>query len=153
MWVDGTRVGVSSDYYYLAATGPALGLITGSSDCDRTSHRVIVNHRPEFAAGEPGSPGDDVAHGKGTCTIGLLPMRWAVLRRRSRAWPGPPRSGSRAPVCTSSLAVMRDSPQAPHLLGMLCSKSTEFGGASVPELIEAARPIPTPILMAALASV
>jgi hypothetical protein len=47
---------------------------------------------------------------------------------------------------------MRDSPQAPHLVGRLL-KSTEFGGVSVPELIEAARPIPAPILMAVLASV
>lgn len=151
MWVDGTRVGVPSDYYYLAATGPALGLITGSSDCDATSHRVIVNHRPEFAAGEPGSPGDYVAHGKGTCTIGRHPMRWAYFVAAPGYGPvrevGIPSSGLYVVV-----AVMRDSPQAPHLLGRLL-KSTEFGGASVPELIDAARPIPAPILAAVLASI
>jgi hypothetical protein len=151
MWVDGTRVGVPSDYYYLAATGPALGLITGSSDCDRTSHRVIVNHRPEFAAGEPGSPGDYVAHGKGTCTIGRHPMRWAYFVAAPGYGPvrevGIPSSGLYVVV-----AVMRDSPQAPHLLGRLL-KSTEFGGASVPELIEAARPVSAPILTAVLVSI
>ena len=31
LWVDGTRVGVPSDYYYLAATGPALDMITSDS--------------------------------------------------------------------------------------------------------------------------
>lgn len=151
MWVDGTRVGVPSDYYYLAATGPALGLIAGSSDCDATNHRVIVNHRPEFAAGEPGSPGDYVAHGKGTCTIGRHPMRWAYFVAAPGYGPvrevGIPSSGLYVVV-----AVMRDSPQAPHLLGRLL-KSTEFGGASVPELIDAARPIPAPILTAVLASI
>jgi hypothetical protein len=150
MWVDGTRVGVPSDYYYLAATGPALGLITGSSDCSAT-HRVFADHRPEFAAGEPGSPGDYVARGRGTCTVGRHPMRWAYFVAAPGYGPvreiGIPSSGLYVVV-----AVMRDSPQAPHLLGRLL-KSTEFGGASVPELIEAARPIAAPILTAVLASV
>lgn len=142
MWVDGTRVGVPSDYYYLAATGPALGLITGSSDCNATQ-RVFADHRPEFAAGEPGSPGDYVARGKGTCTVGRHPMRWAYFVAAPGY--GPVREVG---IPSSSLyvvvAVLRDSPQAQHLLVRLL-KSTEFGGASVPELIEAARPIPGPI--------
>ena len=36
MWVDGTAVGVPSDYYYLAATGPALDAITGPELCRAT---------------------------------------------------------------------------------------------------------------------
>lgn len=151
MWVDGTRVGVPSDYYYLAATGPALGLITGSSSCSATRHRVIANHRPEFAAGEPGSPGDYVARAQGTCTVGRHPMRWAYFVAAPGYGPvrevGIPSSGLYVVV-----AVMRDSPQAPHLLGRLL-KSTEFGGASVPELIEAAQPAARRILVAVLASI
>ena len=79
---------------------------------------MIVDHRPEFAAGEPGSPGDYVAHGKGTCTIGRHPMRWAYFVAAPGYGPvrevGIPSSGLYVVV-----AVMRDSPQAPHLLGRL----------------------------------
>jgi hypothetical protein len=78
-------------------------------------------------------------------------MRWAYFVAAPGYGPvrevGIPSSGLYVVV-----AVMRDSPQAPHLLGRLL-KSTEFGGVSVPELIEAARPIRAPILMAVLASV
>jgi hypothetical protein len=78
-------------------------------------------------------------------------MRWAYFVAAPGYGPvrevGIPSSGLYVVV-----AVMRDSPQAPHLLERLL-KSTEFGGVSVPELIEAARPIPAPILMSVLASV
>jgi hypothetical protein len=78
-------------------------------------------------------------------------MRWAYFVAAPGYGPvrevGIPSSGLYVVV-----AVMRDSPQAPHLLGRLL-KSTEFGGVSVPELIEAARPIPAPILTAVLASI
>jgi hypothetical protein len=79
MWVDGTAVGVPSDYYYLAATGPALDAITGSELCRATRQFVVSNHRPAFAKGEPDSPGDYVAHGQGTCSVGRRPARWAYF--------------------------------------------------------------------------
>lgn len=151
MWVDGTRVGVPSDYYYLAATGPALGLLTRSSSCSATRHRVIADHRPEFIAGARGSPGDYVARGQGTCTVGHHPMRWAYFVAAPGYGPvrqvGIPTSGLYVVV-----AVMRDSPQAPHLLGRLL-KSTEFGGSSISELIDAAQPVTSPVLAAVLASI
>jgi hypothetical protein len=136
VWVDGTRVGVPSDYYYLAATGPALEIITGTSACSQTSHEIIANHRPEFASGKPGSPGDYVARGIGTCSIRDRPSRWAYFVAAPGYGPvrevGIPSSGLYVVV-----ALMPDTPDAPHVLGRLL-KGTEFGGASVEDFIAAA---------------
>ena len=135
VWIDGTRVGVPSDYYYLAATGPALDMITGSSGCSST-REVIANHRPEFALGRPGSPGDYVARGIGTCSIRDRPSRWAYFVSAPGYGPvrevGIPSSGLYVVV-----AVMPDIPKAPQVLGRLL-KGTEFGGASVEDFIAAA---------------
>jgi hypothetical protein len=140
VWIDGTRVGVPSDYYYLAATGPALDMITGSSGCSATSRQVIANHRPEFASGRPGSPGDYVAQGIGTCSIRDRPSRWAYFVAAPGYGPvrevGIPSSGLYVVV-----ALMPDTPQAPQVLGRLL-KGTEFGGASVDDFIAAAAASP-----------
>jgi hypothetical protein len=138
MWVDGSAVGVPSDYYYLAATGPALDAITGSELCRATQRFVVSNHLPAFARGEPDSPGDYVAHGQGTCSVGRQPARWAYFVAAPGF--GPVRELG---IPTSSLyvvvAVMPASPRAPFLLNRLLSK-TEFNGASVEEMIAAASP-------------
>jgi len=138
VWVDGTRVGVPSDYYYLAATGPALDMITRASECSSTSRQVIVDHRPSFAAGEPDSPGDFVAQGHGTCSVGHRPTRWAYFVAAPGYGPvrevGIPTSGLYVVV-----AVLPDSPRAPALLDKLLLR-TEFGGDSVADMIAAATP-------------
>jgi hypothetical protein len=138
MWVDGTAVGVPSDYYYLAATGPALDAITGSELCRATREFVVSDHLPAFAQGEPDSPGDYVAHGQGTCTVGRQPARWAYFVAAPGYGPvrqlGIPTSGLYVVV-----AVMPVSPRAPFLLNRLLSR-TEFNGASVEEMIAAAAP-------------
>lgn len=144
VWIDGTRVGVPSDYYYLAATGPALDMITGSSECSSTRHQIIADHLPEFAAGEPGSPGDYVARGVGTCSVGRQPSRWAYFVAAPGYGPvrelGIPSSGLYLVV-----AVTPDTPRAPHLLGRLL-RGTEFGGASVRDFISAATsPVEGPV--------
>jgi hypothetical protein len=143
MWVDGTRVGVPSDYYYLAATGPALQMITDSTSCSPTVARVFVDHVPAFAAGEPGSPGDFVARGQGTCAVGRTSARWAYFVAAPGY--GPMRQLG---IPTSSLyvvvAMMPDSPRAPALLGRMLDH-TRFGGASIGQLIDAVRPSATSV--------
>ncbi len=138
MWVDATAVGVPSDYYYLAATGPALDVITRSDECSATRQRVIVDHLPSYAAGDPDSPGDYVARGHGTCTVGRQPSRWAYFVAAPGYGPvremGIPSSGLYVVV-----AVTPDTPRAQAFLGRLLER-TEFGGASVTEMIAAARP-------------
>ena len=79
MWIDGTAVGVPSDYYYLAATGPALDVLTGSEQCRATRKHIVADHLPAFAQGAPDSPGDYVVHGLGTCTVGRRPTQWAYF--------------------------------------------------------------------------
>jgi hypothetical protein len=138
MWVDGTDVGVPSDYYYLAATSTALHLITGSKRCDATDHRVIVDHVPTYARGAIDSPGDFVARGIGTCLVRDRRTRWAYFVAAPGYGPvrevGIPSSGLYVVV-----AVMPESPRAPSLLDRLVER-TEFNGASVADMIAAARP-------------
>lgn len=140
MWVDGTEVGVPSDYYYLAATGPALDVLTGSQQCRATRQYVVIDHLPSYAHGDPDSPGDYVAHGQGTCTVGHKPTRWAYFVAAPGYGPvrqvGIPTSGLYVVV-----ALMPASPRAPFLLNRLLER-TEFNGASVADMIRAATPVP-----------
>jgi hypothetical protein len=137
MWVDGTRIGVPSDYYYLAATGSALDALTGSPECRATKHVMVVNHRPSFADGPPDSPGDYVAIGQGVCQTIDTTTRWAYFVAAPGYGPvrtvGIPSSGLYMIV-----AVMRDEPGAAAALDTLV-RGTEFGGDSVSDFIAAAR--------------
>jgi hypothetical protein len=137
VWVDGTHVGVPSDYYYLAATGPVLGSLTGSPECEATRLSVYANHRPTFANGPQGSPGDYVARGQGVCTVGKRPTRWAYFIAAPGY--GPVRQvGIPASCLYMVIAVLRDSPHAPGLLNRLLL-GTEFGASSVSKLIAVAQ--------------
>jgi hypothetical protein len=138
VWVDGAKVGVPSDYYYLAATRQALDLLlTRSRNCSATKQTVVVDHAPAYADGDPDSPGDYVAHGQGACTAGVTPTRWAYFVAAPGYGPvrevGIPSSGLYVVV-----AVMPDSPRAPALLTKLLLR-TEFAGASMDDFIAAAR--------------
>ncbi len=138
LWVDGTRVGVPSDYYYLAASGPALDMITHGPSCRATLRQVIVDHRPAFASGDPDSPGDFVAQGHGTCMVGHRPIRWAYFVAAPGY--GPVREvGIPASTLYVVVAVVPDSRRAPAVLERLLRR-TEFGGATVADMIAAARP-------------
>ena len=142
MWIDGTAIGVPSDYYYLAATGPALDVLPGSEQCRATRRYVVARHLPAFAQGAPDSPGDYVAHGLGTCTVGDRPTRWAYFVAAPGYGPlrevGIPSSGLYVVV-----AVMPASPRASFLLNRLLRR-TEFNGSSVADMLEAAATVPTP---------
>ncbi len=143
MRVDGAAVGVPSDYYYLAATGPVLDVLTGSKQCRATRHFVVVDHLPAFAQGAADSPGDYVAHGQGICTVRNHPTRWAYFVAAPGYGPvrevGIPSSGLYLVV-----AVMPASPGAPSLLNRLLAR-TEFNGSSVSEMIAAAQPATLPL--------
>jgi hypothetical protein len=140
MWIDGAAVGVPSDYYYLAATGPALDVLTGTEECRATRRFVVANHVPAFANGDPDSPGDFVARGRGTCTVGERSTRWAYFIAAPGFGPvrsvGIPTSGLYVVV-----AVMPASPRASFQLNRLLER-TEFNGSSVSEMIAAATPAP-----------
>jgi hypothetical protein len=133
VWIDGTRVGVPSDYYYLAATGPALDMLTGNGHCQKTGQVVYANHLPTFAAGPPDSPGDFIASGQGTCSTAGRPTHWAYFVAAPGYGPartiGIPSSGLYVVV-----AVLPDSPSTPALLDKLLQR-TQFAGASITDFI------------------
>jgi hypothetical protein len=135
-WVDATRVGVPSDFYYLAASGPLLTKLTRSESCHADDPRVFLDRRPEFLGARP-SPGDYVARGSGTCSVGDSPTRWAYFVAAPGFGPvrqlGIPSSGLYVVV-----AVIRDSKRARSTLQHLVKQAT-FGDATVGELLAAAR--------------
>ncbi len=136
LWVDGAKVGVPSDYYYLAATSHALDLITRSRDCRTTRETVIVDHLPAYAAGDADSPGDFIARGHGRCEVDQVPTRWAYFVAAPGYGParqiGIPSSGLYVVV-----AVMPDGPKAPSVLNKVLLR-TEFAGATIEDFIAAA---------------
>lgn len=136
LWVDGTEIGVPSDYYYLAATGPTLSGLTRSRVCRRVEGEVFAN-RPEFAQGTEGSPGDYVAWGQAVCTRHDAATRFGYFVAAPGYGPvhavGIPSSSLYVVV-----AVVRESPRAGRLLDKLVLR-TKFGDASVDELIAVAK--------------
>ncbi len=137
LWVDGAKVGVPSDYYYLAASDQALELVLGSGHCSATRERVIADHLPAWASGDPDSPGDYVARGSGRCRTGASAVRWAYFVAAPGYGPvrelGIPSSGMYLVV-----AVVPDAPRAAAMLNRLLLR-TSFGDATVQDLIAAAR--------------
>jgi len=134
-WVDATRVGMPSDFYYMAATGPLLANLTHSRQCEAETHRVFVDRRPDFSTKVP-SHGDYVAKGEGTCRVRGASTRWAYFVAAPGYGPvhevGIPASGLYVVV-----AVAPEGERAASLLNRLI-RNTSFGGASVDELVDAA---------------
>lgn len=135
-WVDATKVGVPSDFYYLAATGPLLSSLTRSDACRAESQRVFLDNAPTFATGTSRSTGDYMARGEGTCHVQGRPTRWAYFVAAPGYGPvravGIPQSGLYVVV-----AVMRDSQRASSLLDRLITH-TSFGGTLVSDFVSAA---------------
>jgi hypothetical protein len=136
-WVDATRVGIPSDFYYLAATGPILSSLTNSGTCRPRVRRVFVDDRPTFESGPPGSAGDFVASGNGTCSVAGELTHWAYFVAAPGFGPvrriGIPSSGLYVVVI-----VMPDSRRVVPTLHRLLA-STQFGGARIRDFVAAAR--------------
>lgn len=77
-WVDATRVGVPSDYYYLAANGPLLSRLTSSANCRDGSEVIYLDRRPTM---DPyrSSPGHYMASGQGVCHQGQRDTRYTYF--------------------------------------------------------------------------
>ncbi len=135
-WVDATQVGVPSDFYYLAATGPALGRLTDSAVCRAVHLHVYVNDRPSWISGDADSPGDFLARGEGTCDVRGVPTRWAYFVAAPGYGPvhgvGIPASGLYVVV-----VVLPDSHRAAGTLRRILA-GTRFGNATLGDLIRAA---------------
>jgi hypothetical protein len=135
-WIDVSRVGVPSDYYYLAANGPVLERLSESPGCRAESRHVIVNHRPAFFTGRADSPGDYVVEAEGVCRTAHGATRWAYFVAAPGYGPvrkvGIPSSGMYVVV-----AVLRDSRDASATLARLL-EAARFGDAGVADFIAAA---------------
>ena len=77
-WVDVARMGIPTNYYYLAARNEALTTLTSTRQCHLGSKQVLLNRPPDLT-GQKFSPGDYVATATGTCMLHGKPARWAYI--------------------------------------------------------------------------
>ena len=140
-WVDATRVGVPSDFYYMAATGPLLSGLTHSIGCVARSRRIFVNERPTFESGPPGSAGDYVASGRGTCDIHGRLTQWAYFVAAPGF--GPVRQiGIRSSGLYVIVIVLPRSHSGAITMKQLLLH-TRFAGAGISDFVKAARSLRT----------
>ncbi|MGE5226981.1 MAG: hypothetical protein ACM3OO_08905 [Planctomycetaceae bacterium] len=137
-WIDATRVGLPSDVYYLAATGPMFDRLVDAPGCTAERRVVFADNAPGFARGGAASPGDFVARGSGVCAgAGAPARRWCYFVAAPGFGPakqlGIPSSGLYVAV-----AVTRDAPGAGRRLADLL-RHVSFGGASVQDFVRAVR--------------
>lgn len=134
-WVDATAVGVPSDFYYLAATGPLFSRLVHSPQCRAESSRVFVDNVPTFASGAIGSPGDYMARGRGTCQIQGHVTRWAYFVAAPGF--GPVRQlGIASSGLYVVVAVLRDGRKADSTLRRLIDQ-TRFGDTPIHDFVRA----------------
>jgi hypothetical protein len=135
-YVDATRVGVPSDYYYLAANGPLLSRITTSGNCRDQATRIYLDRRPTFDATRP-SPGHFMAEGEGICRRGSHLTRYAYFVAAPGYGPvhelGIPASGLYVVV-----AVVPQQDGARSLLRQLF-RQTRFGDDGIGDFLAIAR--------------
>lgn len=136
-WVDATAIGVPSDFYYLAATGPLFSRLIHSPDCRARSQEVFLDNEPTFMAGQQDSPGDYMARGEGTCHGRGQRTRWAYFVAAPGFGPvrqlGIAKSGLYVVV-----AVLRDGRKAGRVLQRLIAR-TRFGDAAIRDFVRLAR--------------
>jgi hypothetical protein len=139
-WIDATVVGVPSDFYYLAATGPLFSQLVHSPDCRAESSHVLLDNVPTFASGVVGSPGDYMAEGEGTCKVRGHVTRWAYFVAAPGFGPvrqlGIARSGLYVVV-----AVLRDGRTAGRTLQRLIAH-TRFGDTPIRAFVDSVRQRP-----------
>jgi hypothetical protein len=136
-WVDIAENRIPSDYYYLAARGPALSPITENKACQQSSQRVVVDRPPDLT-GRKFSPSDYVASGRATCRAGGRATHWAYVVAAPGF--GPMRQVG---IRTSGLYVVVvavGGGASRRLLGKII-ESTRFGDASIPQIVKAAQKI------------
>ena len=138
-WVDATRVGVPSDLYCLAATGPVLSGLRDRPGCTPSFERVFADHLPEFLNGSFDSAGDYVARGEGVCQSGHgRRTRWSYFVAAPGFGPagriGIPGSGLYLVV-----AATRESPRARRILATLIDH-VRFGRDDVGDFVRAVKP-------------
>lgn len=135
LWIDAARVGVASDFYYVAATRTVTSLLPAAATCTVGRERVHVDHAPVALIGRD-SPGDFIADARGRCTDDDVVLRWrsyvVAPGFGAARGVGIPNSGLYVVV-----AVLRDQPRVEAMLRRILS-ATAFGGATMPDFLAAA---------------
>ena len=135
LWIDAARVGIASDFYYVAATRTVTSLLPVGATCSVGRERIHVDHAPEALSGH-GSPGDFIADARGRCTDDDVVLRWrsyvVAPGFGAARGVGIPNSGLYVVV-----AVLRDQPRVESMLRRILS-ATAFGGATMPDFVAAA---------------
>lgn len=136
-WVDVAKVRIPSDYYYLAARGPALTSLIENKACRNATRKVFVDRPPDLT-GRRFSPSDYVVSGTATCRSRGQTTHWAYLVAAPGY--GPVRQvGLRTSGLYVVLAAVSGSRSKVLLRDMIAS--TRFGSASVPQILKVARNI------------
>jgi hypothetical protein len=133
-WVDGARLRIPSDYYYLAARNASFGQLAGPGACESIRSRVLVNHPPDLS-GKTLSPSDFVASGAGECVRDGLLTHWAYIVAAPGFGPvrqvGIPNSGLYVVVAEVT------GPGSAKLLQEIM-KGARFDSSSIGEILDAA---------------
>jgi hypothetical protein len=133
-WVDGARLRIPSDYYYLAARNASFGQLAGPGACGAIRPRVLANHPPDFS-GRTLSPSDFVASAVGACIRDGRLTHWAYMVAAPGFGPvrqvGIPNSGLYVVVAEVT------GPGSARLLTEIM-KGAQFDGSSIGEILEAA---------------
>lgn len=135
LWVDAAKIGVASDFYYVAATRSVATMLPAEVECDTAVEHVHVDHAPDALTGSS-SPGDFIADAWGRCHDGDVIVRW-------RAYVVAPGFGAARAIGIPNsglyvvVAVLRSQPDVRAMLRRMLAR-TEFGGASMPDFLRAA---------------
>lgn len=135
-WIDAAAVGLPSDYYYLAAEGPAMTRLPAGAGCTRDRFDVLSSERPVFDR-RRFSAGDYVATAEGTCSSQARTTRWASFVAAPGYGPVG-RLGIRGSGLYFAVVMVPDGPGARRRAERLLS-SVSFGGTQVETFIDAAR--------------
>jgi len=134
-YVDVNKVGIPSDYYYLAARSVSFGGLSNGRQCSPSNLDVVANHPPDFT-GRHDSPSDFVASARGRC-VGAngQSTHWAYVVAAPGF--GPVRQLG---IPTSGLYVVMVQIAGPHADARLNEmlSMARFGDATVPQLVSAA---------------
>jgi hypothetical protein len=133
-WVDGARLRIPSDYYYLAARNASFGQLAGPRACGDIRPRVLVNHPPDFS-GRTLSPSDFVASAVGECLRGGRLTHWAYVVAAPGF--GPVR---RVGIPNSGLYVVVAEVTGPGSARLLTEimKGARFDSSTIGEIMDAA---------------
>ena len=133
-WIDGARLRIPSDYYYLAARNASFGQLAGPKPCGPTRPQVLVNHPPDYS-GRTLSPSDFVASAFGSCMRDGQLTHWAYVVAAPGFGPvrevGIPNSGLYVVVAEVS------GPGSARILTELM-KGARFDSATIGQIVDAA---------------